>query len=92
MGFNLGRALTGRCRRPSEAPGLGSAVGGWVPCRAGCDIRLCAPGNLLRQLAAMVAELTAHGHLEREVRGGGGGDALETWAERTGRTASSRTR
>jgi site-specific DNA recombinase len=33
----------------------------------------------------VVAELTARGHLGRELPGGEGGDSLEAWAERTGR-------
>ena len=47
-------------------------------------LALCAR-DLPWQSAAVVAELTARGHLGRETPGGKGGDTLEAWAERTGR-------
>jgi hypothetical protein len=40
--------------------------------------------DVLRQPAAVAAELTARGHLGREMPGGKGGDTLEAGAERTG--------
>ena len=54
--------------RPAEAPGLGSAAGGWVLRWAGSDVGLCAPGDLLRQPAAMVAEFAARGAFPRTGR------------------------
>jgi len=58
---------------------------GWVLCRVGSDIGPLCARALPRQPAAVVAELTARGHLGREMPSCKGGDTLEAWAGRTGR-------
>jgi site-specific DNA recombinase len=60
----------------------GAVLSGWVLCRAGCDVRLCASKASSPQPVAV--DRDGMGYLHQPVAVPGG-DALAAWAERTGR-------